>query len=66
MGHKWYETTLQYAHLSNDQVENEMQKMGEYEHEINYDADVEFTFPDSWKYKQQVHPGWPWKKREDS
>ena len=66
MGHKWYETTLQYAHLSNDLVENEMRKMGEYEHETNYDANVEFTFPDSWKYKQQVHPGWPWKKREDS
>lgn len=64
MGHKWFETTLQYTHLNNGHLENEMEKMGEYEPDNSIDANVEFTFPDSWKYKQQAHPGWEWKLRK--
>ncbi|MEG3619824.1 site-specific integrase [Magnetovibrio sp. PR-2] len=59
LGHKWFETTLQYAHLSNEHIESEMERMGEYQPDKKPNVDVKFEFPKKWKYKQQYHPGWP-------
>ena len=68
MGHKNYETTLQYSHLSTDNTKQELIRMREYElsKELSkkLNTDVTFIFPDAWKYEQQKHPGWEWKKRK--